>query len=1009
MTDDDDKTPMVVPTTTKPTTPSMTTTKAGTSTSTIIVSPYIVPLNHEEESCAEVCALAKALAPSIVEADEIIQVPIEFRYETTNIRTTTNNTTTSNNDDDNDDDYLDDEIDALQSSEAILRQELELAQDFSSLFQFTIMTNNNEDDDEDEDNDKPNTSMDHGNMSATITIRNENDDDHEINFSPMEGTPEQQSSTGNNPIVNAATGTNSDVDVVINAEDQDDSIIIDNDETRSPIKLPSSIHNSNRSNTITLKQPNDVVDDEPFLFITSGTCNSNSSPLSSLSLRRTKRSNTDIITTYTINDHQRNILLQKEKYGGWYTIGIVQDFGYTISNNHDNEHDDTFDNNRDNLLLHNAVKEYCVSIPDSTLQQLFVGIPPPNASSEDENNKNCNNNANKTKSTPTKSSIDANGSSTTTTLSSSLLPVRTITMQIRPDVLCGAVMEVVHYVLLQQLHVQITKRQGGHIQGIVMTTSTVPTTTTQTDNNNIENNTPFMIDVRLVTSKSETCDRVLLIRIYHTTHDHDIVSDTDNHSPDGINTMTNTENVTIDTEELDPTSSYNDTTLLYENNPIENVALHLREAAALIQIIESSSSSLSSTGKKLNHKKRIIHTPTSINTLSQSEIQFIVSKHLLDNYRACPSVQDHNITLPSLNSEDYKIIHSSTHLIQLIWDELETRDLAYITLRSSRCGSFPSLPTLDVQYCSQIRRISRDIMTKQLIKSASELEQYAREEELSCANMITLLKPTFDLYGIEAPQLPKPKQLTEYTFDFVAAQVACPPWGDKVQHALNEIQVWTGIANQNDNNNYSPGTLDVQLLHPSSPSLQYTEQSIELANEAVRLVLEAFQKQDDDEQSARLGRKNIQVMDRLSKMQEYELLSIQTLQNCYNISNIALLASQNFHTKCGIREVPLLKWTIMVGRSTGTCTISANHILFITKLIPVLGGNRTTVFNIHDIELILEEQTATILNPLPTIIHVKQNRRTIYSFRPSVGAVRLKNFFDVVKAVGSRTILPPVF
>ena len=355
-----------------------------------------------------------------------------------------------------------------------------------------------------------------------------------------------------------------------------------------------------------------------------------------------------------------------------------------------------------------------------------------------------------------------------------------------------------------------------------------------------------------------------------------------------------------------------------------------------------------------------------------------------------------DITLPSLNAEDFEIIQASGGLIQLIWDEIETRDLAYITLRSSRFGSFPSLPTLDVQYCSQLRRISREAMTTQLIKTASELEQYAREAELACANMITLLKPTFAVYGVEAPQLPKPKQLTEYPFDFIPSQISCPPWGVKVQHALNEIQAWTGDANRTD----SP---DSQIF-PTEHSTQYADRSIDMANTAVKLILEAFQKQDDDEQSARLGRKNIQVMDRLAKMQAHELLSIQTIQNCYNISDKAMLAAQSFHTKCGIREVPLVKWTIMVGRSTGTCIITANHILFVTKLIPVLGGSKTDVFNVNDVELITEEVTATILNPLPTVIYVKQNRRTVYTFRPSVGAARLTSFFNVVKGAASRTL-----
>jgi hypothetical protein len=53
------------------------------------------------------------------------------------------------------------------------------------------------------------------------------------------------------------------------------------------------------------------------------------------------------------------------------------------------------------------------------------------------------------------------------------------------------------------------------------------------------------------------------------------------------------------------------------------------------------------------------------------------------------------------------------------------------------------------------------------------------------------------------------------------------------------------------------------------------------APEAVSLVAMAFQKQDDKEQSARLGRKNVQVMDRLAKMQNHKRTSIIAIRDSY--------------------------------------------------------------------------------------------------------------------------------
>jgi hypothetical protein len=456
---------------------------------------------------------------------------------------------------------------------------------------------------------------------------------------------------------------------------------------------------------------------------------------------------------------------------------------------------------------------------------------------------------------------------------------------------------------------------------------------------------------------------MLLLRVYHIT---DIDSDNDG-------AVVEVEDDAAVSSSEDWLLTSHDEVLLADSRSV-TAALHLREAAALIQRIEAPAGA-----KRIN-------PGGSPGKVTRQAIQQIVSTHLLEHYRACPSVKEGGITLPALNAEDFTVIQSSWRLIQLLWEELETRDLAYLTMRSSRFGSFPSLPTLDVHYCSQIRRISRESMTAQLVKSASELEQYAREAELTCANMINLLKPTFETYGIDAPALPKPKQLTEYPLDFIVPQASCPPWGVKVQHALNEIQAWTGDANKND------------PVVPLSPAQSIdVQKSLKMAEAAVQLVLAAFHKQDDEEQSARLGRKNVQVMDRLAKMQSHQQLSIRTLENCTSQSEKAVIASNDFMARSGVREVPLLKWGVVVGRSTGTCTITARHILFVTQLIPVLGVSKKTLFKLVDVEFSVEEASPSMLNPLPTVVRVSQGNREVFSFRPSMGGARLKSFLDVVK------------
>jgi hypothetical protein len=259
-------------------------------------------------------------------------------------------------------------------------------------------------------------------------------------------------------------------------------------------------------------------------------------------------------------------------------------------------------------------------------------------------------------------------------------------------------------------------------------------------------------------------------------------------------------------------------------------------------------------------------------------------------------------------------------------------------------------------------------MIVQLLKSASELEEYAREAEYACANMIALLRPTFETYEIDAPSLPKPVALTAYPLDFTVPQASCPPWGIKVMEALNKVQALSSDASQ--------GEPELQLSVMQSID---SPKSFDMAHSAVELVLKAFQKQDDEEQSARLGRKNMQVMDRLAKMQAHQRASIQTIQNSIRLSHKAAKAAADFRVKAGVREVPLLKWSIVVGKSTGTCWVTANHVLFITQ---PTGLAETQLFRLQYDTLVLE--TPPVSDPYNRHNHQAEQRSTV-SDRPWSG------------------------
>jgi len=402
-----------------------------------------------------------------------------------------------------------------------------------------------------------------------------------------------------------------------------------------------------------------------------------------------------------------------------------------------------------------------------------------------------------------------------------------------------------------------------------------------------------------------------------------------------------------------------------------------QEAAALVQKMETSKQGSSEKffGSGLLWGKAPIYP-------NKQAMQDAISLQLLQKHKPCPSVQGKNLTMPALSKHDWPWVQYSYKFISCIWEEFQERDLTYASLQGSPFGQFPALMTLDVHYCSQLRRLSREIMVASLLRSASELEQYAREAEYACANLIQVLKPCFELYKLNPPGLPQPLPLTAYPLDYTPHQDVCPPWGQKVMEAMNEV---TAISSD------SSGT-----------------KSFDRCEKAVQLILDAFQRQHDEEQSARLGRKNMQVMDRLAKMQAHKQASIEILQQAYDKSTYAKKAADEFHRYATMansdlpenEEVPLFKCSILVGSSTGAVYVTATQIMCVTQFIPIVGGNTVLLLDLEGIEFMVQEAASSLLNPLPAGISVRRGGEEVILFRPSYAAMRLKVFMDIVQALG---------
>lgn len=502
------------------------------------------------------------------------------------------------------------------------------------------------------------------------------------------------------------------------------------------------------------------------------------------------------------------------------------------------------------------------------------------------------------------------------------LPVRIVAMKLRPDVLVGAVMEGVASACIE--HGDIERRQGGHITCIFEQI--------------------LRVDIQVCTYKGSGgrfCERTLLMRFYSI-----------------------------------PSSPCVDQPDHYSNNNASEVEtnLALKEAAALVQKLEMKSRDAIFGKSFFSPSKHSVHN-------DKKSMRAAVRSQLLQNHKPCPSVQSGNLTLPALSPEDWPYVCHCWMLVEHIWEELDSRDLSFSSLQTAPFGMFPSLPTVDGHYCSQLRRVCRENMIFSLLKSASELEEYAREAEYACANLVQVLKPTFEIYQLTAPALPQALPLTAYPLDFTPHQATCPPWGIRVMEALNKISV---------------------MDHTS-------ENSFDRAEKSVQMVLDAFQLQDDEEQSARLGRKNVQVMDRLAKMQAHKRDSIDKITQSYTKSSKASKAANEFHhfalkansDVAAEEQVPLFKCSILVGTATtGTCYVTASQIMCVTQLIPILGGNTVTLLDLDGLNFVVQEASTSLLSPIPAGISIRRGGEEVYSFRPSYGAARLKGFLEIVQAVG---------
>lgn len=278
-------------------------------------------------------------------------------------------------------------------------------------------------------------------------------------------------------------------------------------------------------------------------------------------------------------------------------------------------------------------------------------------------------------------------------------------------------------------------------------------------------------------------------------------------------------------------------------------------------------------------------------------------------------------------------------------------------------------------------------MIQSLLKTAKELESFALENEHKCNNLTKLLHPAYESYKIQPPILPGKKPLDHYHLKYTPPEELHPPWGKRVQLALEKI----------------------------------SNSSTMKSREAVHLVTTAFQRQDDEEMSARLSRKNLQVMERLNQVQEYKRGLLTTLRISYGRFPYATRAAKEFHSvteKCNNKLhvslcVPLLTTTVLLAspktgytNTTATCVVTSYQIFINIPSIPLLGflsHAKHFLFSIKDEITVweMDKQPHGRLyfgdgfNPNGVRISVEGEERM--SFVPEVGAKRFLMFLQMVR------------
>lgn len=217
-------------------------------------------------------------------------------------------------------------------------------------------------------------------------------------------------------------------------------------------------------------------------------------------------------------------------------------------------------------------------------------------------------------------------------------------------------------------------------------------------------------------------------------------------------------------------------------------------------------------------------------------------------------------------------------------------------------------------------------MNRALEAQARALEDYARAAEWRCRQLRGLLQPMFELYKMEPPVLGKPLPLSYYPLDLLGAYEglrigADSPRSEKQMSNDDEMEGSSG-----------EGT------HAACPSSAAGCLAALQARAWGGLLARC-----DAEMTARLQRKNRQVVDRLGRVSDYERLLVRALRDNRHRLTLPLFKTLR-EQQAQVQEVhgegkgeddvetPLFYCSCLVAARPATLYILYSHLVFISRL-----------------------------------------------------------------------------